>query len=60
MRGLYWNNGLNHSKYEVFFQLCIMPEVPFFVRLDGRRFQTVSETIGAEIPFDEKGWKGID
>jgi len=54
MRGLYSNKGLNHSKYEVFSQLCIPPDVPFFVRLDGRRFQAVSETIGAEKPFDEK------
>lgn len=54
MRGLYWNKGFNHSKYEVFSQLCIPPDVPFFVRLDGRRFQAVSETIGAKKPFDEK------
>jgi tRNA(His) guanylyltransferase len=54
MRGLYWNKGFNHSKHEVFSQLRIPPDVPFFVRLDGRRFQAVSETIGAEKPFDEK------
>ena len=54
MQGLYWNKGFNHSKHEVFSQLCIPPDVPFFVRLDGRRFQAVSETISAEKPFDEK------
>jgi len=54
MRGSYWNKDFNHSKNEVFSQLCIPPDVPFFVRLDGRRFQAVSETVGAEKPFDEK------
>jgi len=54
MRGLYSNKDFNRSKHEVFSQLCIPPDVPFFVRLDGRRFQAVSETIGAEKPFDEK------
>jgi len=54
MRGSYWNKGFNHSKHEIFSQLCIPPDIPFFVRLDGRRFQAVSETIGTEKPFDEK------
>jgi len=54
MRGSYWNRDFNHSKNEVFSQLCIPPDVPFFVRLDGRRFQAVSETMNTEKPFDEK------
>jgi len=54
MRGSYWNRDFNHSKNEVFSQLCIPPDVPFFVRLDGRRFQAVSETMSTEKPFDEK------
>lgn len=45
----------NHdpSEHEIFSQLQIPPDTPFFVRLDGRRFQAVSEKIGAEKPFDE-------
>jgi tRNA(His) guanylyltransferase len=54
MRELYWNKGFNRSKHEVFSQLCIPPDVPFFVRLDGRRFQAFSDTMGAKKPFDEK------
>jgi len=54
MRELYWDKSFNHSRHEVFSQLCIPPDVPFFVRLDGRRFQAVSEKICTEKPFDEK------
>lgn len=54
MRESYWNEGCSHSKYEIFSQLHIPPDAPFFVRLDGRRFQAVSELIGAEKPFDER------
>ena len=54
MQESYWNKVFNHSKHEVFSQLCIPPDVPFFVRLDGKRFQAFSDTIGAKKPFDEK------
>jgi len=54
MQELYWSKAFDHSKNEVFSQLCVPPDLPFFVRLDGRRFQAVSETIGAQKPFDEK------
>ncbi len=45
------NNDL--SEHEIFSQLQIPPGTPFFVRLDGRRFQAISEKIGVEKPFDE-------
>lgn len=41
-------------KSEVFAGLCIPPETPFFLRLDGWKFQKLSESIGAEKPFDKK------
>lgn len=41
------------SEHEIFSQLQIPPDTPFFVRLDGRRFQAISEKIGVEKPFDE-------
>lgn len=57
MRESYWNRRLNHPKHpehEIFSQLQTPPDTPFFARLDGRRFQAVSEKIAAEKPFDEK------
>jgi len=54
MQESYWNENSNHLKNEIFSQLRIPPDIPFFVRLDGRRFQAVSEMIGAEKPFDER------
>jgi len=48
------NEELTYRKDEIFSQLQIPPYTPFFVRLDGRRFKTVSEKIGAEKPFDER------
>lgn len=54
MQESYWNKSSNHPKYEIFSQLQIPPETPFFVRLDGRRFQAISKKLGAEKPFDEK------
>lgn len=50
------NKGIraNHSKHEIFAQLQVPLDTPFFVRLDGWRFQAVSERIGAEKPFDER------
>ncbi|MFQ6081404.1 MAG: tRNA(His) guanylyltransferase Thg1 family protein [Candidatus Bathyarchaeia archaeon] len=54
MQGSSWNKGSNHLEHEIFSQLRIPPDTPFFVRLDGRRFQAVSETVGAEKPFDKR------
>ncbi len=48
------NESLNFSKHEIFSQLQVPPDSPFFTRLDGRRFQAVAETVGAEKPFDKK------
>ncbi len=45
--------SLHPSQYQIFSQLEIPPEIPFFIRLDGWRFQAVSQTIGAAKPFDE-------
>lgn len=42
------------SKSEVFAKICILPETPFFLRLDGWKFQKLAETINAEKPFDKK------
>jgi len=49
-----WNKGPDHSEHEIFSQLRVPPDAPFFVRLDGRRFQAVSETVEAEKPFDKR------
>lgn len=45
---------VDYSENEIFSQLQVPPETPFFVRLDGWRFQAVSEKLGAEKPFDER------
>jgi len=52
----YSNDSLNpiQTKNEVFSKLQIPPDTPFFVRLNGRRFQAVSEKLKAEKPFDKK------
>jgi len=52
----YWNNNCNvkQKPQEPFSQLQIPSHVPFYVRLNGRRFQGVSEDLKAEKPFDEK------
>jgi len=42
------------TQSEVFSKLQIPPHTPFFVRLNGRRFQAVSEKLMAEKPFDKK------
>ena len=47
-------HALNYSEHEVFSQLRVPPDLPFFVRLDGRRFRAVSEEAGAEKPFDKR------
>ena len=54
MRESYWNRSSNHPKHEIFSQLQVPPDTPFFVRLDGRRFYAISKKVGAEKPFDEK------
>ncbi len=41
-------------KNEVFSRTCIPPETPFFVRLDGWRFQKLVEELNADRPFDER------
>jgi len=46
--------SLNQSGNEIFSQLKTPQNMPFFVRLDGRRFQAVSEAIRAQKPFDER------
>jgi len=48
------NENFNSSKHEIFSQLQVPPDSPFFTRLDGRRFQAVAETVDAEKPFDKK------
>ncbi len=42
----------NQAEYETFSQLQVPFESPFFVRLDGRRFQAVAEKLRADKPFD--------
>jgi len=54
MLGSYWSRSSNDPKHEIFSQLQVPPDAPFFARLDGRRFQAISEKIGANKPFDEK------
>jgi len=51
----YWNDSAipSQAKNEIFSQLQVPPETPFFVRLDGRRFQTVAEKLHADKPFDK-------
>mgnify|MGYP001051189359 CR=1 FL=1 len=48
------NKYRNWPKYEIFSKAFIPPETPFFLRVDGWKFKELSETIGAEKPFDEK------
>lgn len=47
------NKSPDLTEHEIFSQLEIPPEIPFFVRLDGWRFQAVSRAVGAERPFNE-------
>jgi len=51
-----WNHPPNpaQAKSEVFSTLQVPPDNSFFVRLDGRRFQAVSEKLNTEKPFDQK------
>jgi len=52
----YWNRPRNpaQTKNEIFSTLQVPPDTPFFVRLNGRRFQAVSEKLKAVKPFDKK------
>lgn len=52
----YSNDPFNpiQIKSEVFSKLQIPLDTPFFVRLNGRRFQAVSEKLKTEKPFDKK------
>jgi len=53
----YWNETPEtetEEKQEIFSQLRTPPETPFFVRLNGRRFQAVSEKLRAKKPFDKR------
>ena len=52
----YSNDPFNpiQTKSEVFSQLQIPLDTPFFVRLNGRCFQAVSEKLKTEKPFDKK------
>ncbi|MEM3694935.1 MAG: tRNA(His) guanylyltransferase Thg1 family protein [Candidatus Bathyarchaeia archaeon] len=54
MRESSLNDYATMPKSEVFANICIPPETPFFLRIDGWRFQKLSEDIGAKKPFDEK------
>jgi len=54
MQESYWNRSSNHPKHEIFSELQVPPDTPFFARLDGRRFQAISEKVGAEKPFDKR------
>ncbi len=54
MQESYWNRTSNQARHEIFSQLQVPPNVSFFTRLDGRGFQSVSEKVDAEKPFDEK------
>jgi len=54
MQGSSLSNKCDPSKHEIFSQLQIPPDAPFFVRLNGRRFQAVSEKVSVEKPFDER------
>jgi len=51
----YWNEtpDLNQTENEIFSQLQVPLETPFFAKLDGRRFQVVAEKLHAEKPFDK-------
>jgi tRNA(His) 5'-end guanylyltransferase len=49
-----FSNIFDETKYAIFSKMQIPGDLPFFVRLDGWRFQVVSEIVGAEKPFDKK------
>ncbi len=54
MQKSFLDKGLDRSGQEIFSQLRIPAEIPFFVRLDGRRFRAVSERVESEKPFDHR------
>jgi tRNA(His) 5'-end guanylyltransferase len=48
------NADPEQTKDDIFSQLQVPPHKPFFVRLDGRRFQIVAEKLRTTKPFDKK------
>jgi tRNA(His) guanylyltransferase len=54
MQESYLSRDFNYPKNEIFSQLQVPPDIPFFARLDGRRFKAISEKVGADKPFDER------
>jgi len=44
----------NLTTHEVFSEIKIPPKMPFFVRVDGRDFHAVAETLKVERPYDRK------
>jgi tRNA(His) 5'-end guanylyltransferase len=48
------NKYKDWPKHEIFSKMCIPPETPFFLRLDGWKFKRLSEAIKTEKPFDLK------
>lgn len=48
------NKYKNWPKHEIFSKICIPPEIPFFIRLNGWKFRKLSETLKTEKPFDKK------
>jgi len=54
MRASYWNEASNPNqvKNEIFSKLQVPLDTPFFVRLNGRRFQAVAEKLQVNKPFD--------
>lgn len=45
---------MNQSEHEIFSKLQVPPETPFFARLDGWRFQAISNSLNVEKPFDTR------
>ena len=54
MQESFSNKYQNWHQHEIFAQIYIPPETPFFVRLDGWKFRKTSGDIETEKPFDEK------
>lgn len=42
------------TTYEIYSEIKIPSKIPFFVRLDGRDFHAVAETLKVERPYDRK------
>jgi len=48
------NKTKEWPKHEIFSKICVPPDTPFFVRLDGWKFKKLSEIIKTKKPFDER------